>query len=159
MGRLLRRAYLEVIGYARAIRTFRRACATAFNFLVTEFGFAPPTFQETSYGAICRYESPTTIVEIHLDWSEELIFPYVRPAAGLDAEPRIPPPGVLLDAVMVHHGERPGSKSRSSKRSECMRSCSNTREHSASMLRMYSAATLPSCLRFARSGQRQGGAG
>jgi hypothetical protein len=106
-GNFLRRAYLELIGYAGALRRFRAGSANAFDYLVVDFGFQPLTFEETAYGALCRFDNSTTVVEIHLDWSEELILPYVRPGDLSEARRSIGPPGVLLDAIMVHRGERP----------------------------------------------------
>ncbi len=104
---LLRRAYLELIGYTGALGRFRAGSANAFDYLVGDFGFRPLAFEETAYGALCRFENSTTVVEIHLDWSEELILPYVRPGDLSEAHGSIRPPGVLLDAIMVHRGERP----------------------------------------------------
>ncbi len=68
-GSLLRRAYLELIGYAGALRRFRAETAKAFAYLVGDFGFHPLVFEETGYGALCRFENSTTVVEIHVDWS------------------------------------------------------------------------------------------
>jgi len=79
---------------------------------VTDFGFQPPVFEETGYGALCRFENDTTVLEIHLDWAEELILPYVRPGARSDASRVIGPPGVLLDAIMIQRGERPRKQSK-----------------------------------------------
>jgi hypothetical protein len=104
---LFRRVYLEVIGYAPALRRFRAESAMAFDYLVMEFGFQPLVFEELAYGALCRFENATTIVEIHVDWREELIFPYVRPGPRSEARGAIGTPGVLLDAIMIHRGERP----------------------------------------------------
>lgn len=109
---LIRRAYHEVIGYAGALRHFRAESAKAFHYLVTEFGFQPSAFEETGYGALCRFENSTTVVELHLDWSEELILPYVRPAPRGEASGTIGPPGVLVDAIMIHRGERPNKQSK-----------------------------------------------
>ena len=104
---LLRRAYLEVIGYTPTLRRFRAEAATAFEYLVTDFGFEPFVFEESRYGALCRFENATTVVELHLEWREELIFVYVRPGAHSEARAAIELPGVLLDAIMIHRGERP----------------------------------------------------
>ena len=104
---LVRRAYKELIGFAGALRFFRAAAGEAFDFLIKEFGFEPMSFQELGYGAVCRFENATTIVELHLDWTEEFIYVYVRPSAGSPARDAIPAPGVLLDAIMIHRGERP----------------------------------------------------
>jgi hypothetical protein len=103
----VRRAYHELIGYAGALRRFRALSAELFDFLVKEFAFPPIVFEETGYGALCRFENATTVVELHLDWSEELIFVYVRPSERSEVRRSIGPPGVLLDAIMVHRGERP----------------------------------------------------
>ena len=65
------------------------------------------SFQEVGYGAVCRFENATTIVELHLDWTEEFIYVHVRPSAGSPARDAISAPGVLLDAIMIHRGERP----------------------------------------------------
>ena len=104
---ILRRAYLEVIGYAPTLRRFRAEAATAFEYLVTDFGFEPLVFEELAYGALCRFENATTVIEIHLDWREELVFAYVRPGPRSEARGAIGPPGVLLDAIMIHGGEPP----------------------------------------------------
>jgi hypothetical protein len=109
--RFLRRAYDELIGYAGALRRFRAETAKAFDYLVEEFGFRPLEFEETPYGALCRFENSTTIVEIHLDWNEELISTYVRPRAQIEARSAIGPPGVMLDTIMVHRGDRPEKQS------------------------------------------------
>jgi 5,10-methenyltetrahydromethanopterin hydrogenase len=109
---LTRRAYHEVIGYAGALRRFRAESATAFDYLVTEFEFRPPVFEETGYGALCRFEKDTTVVEIHLDWSEELILPYVRLGLRSEAGRVIGPPGILFDAIMIHKSERPKKQSK-----------------------------------------------
>ncbi len=104
---LLRRAYYELIGVAGALRGFRAGAAEAFGFLVDEFAFEPMVFEETSYGALATFESPTAVVELHLDWTEELIYVYVRPSDRNDDRATIGAPGVLLDAIMLHRGERP----------------------------------------------------
>jgi len=104
---VLRRAYYELIGYAGALRRFRDASAEAFQFLRSDFGFGPLVFEETGYGALVRFENATTVVEVHLDWREELILPYVRPGRDSPDHSAIAPPGVLLDAIMIHRGERP----------------------------------------------------
>jgi hypothetical protein len=104
---VVRRIYQELIGYERALRRFRAASADAFGYLVNDFAFDPLTFERTSYGAVCSFENATTVVELHLDWREELIFVYVRPGARSEDRARIGPPGVLLDAIMIHRGERP----------------------------------------------------
>ena len=75
--------------------------------MVDEFAFDPLTFERTSYGAVCSFENAITVVELHLDWREELIFVYMRPGARSEDRARIGPPGVLLDAIMIHRGERP----------------------------------------------------
>jgi hypothetical protein len=106
-GNLLVRAYHELIGYAAALRHFRAESANAFSYLVTEFGFQPLEFEETGYGALCRFENSTTVVEEHLDWTEELVYVYVRPRADGQSATAIGPPGVLLDAILVHAGKRP----------------------------------------------------
>jgi hypothetical protein len=91
-GSLLRRAYLELIGYAGALRRFRAESAKAFDYLIGDFGFQPLVFEETGYGALCRFENSTTVVEIHFDWSEELILPYVRPGDRTEAHGAIGSP-------------------------------------------------------------------
>ena len=103
----MRHIYEEIIGYAGALRRFRAGSAETFLYLVSDFGFNPMTFDETKYGAVCSFESATTVVELHLDWREELIFVYVRPGARSGDRALLSPPGVLLDAIMVHRGERP----------------------------------------------------
>jgi hypothetical protein len=104
---VVRRIYEELIGHAGALRRFRAGSADTFAYLVSEFAFDPMTFEETGYGAVCSFENATTVVELHLDWREELIFVYVRPGAHSVDRARIGPPGVLLDAIMVYRGERP----------------------------------------------------
>ena len=104
---LVRRAYNELIGFAGALRFFRATAGEAFDFLTKEFGFEPMSFQEVGYGAVCSFENATTIVELHLDWTEEFIYVHVRPSAGSPARDAISAPGVLLDAIMIHRGERP----------------------------------------------------
>jgi hypothetical protein len=104
---VVRHIYQELIGYERALRRFRAASADTFGYLVSEFAFDPMTFERTSYGAVCGFENATTVVDLHLDWREELIYVYVRPAARSEDRARIGPPGVLLDAIMIHRGERP----------------------------------------------------
>jgi hypothetical protein len=104
---LVRRVYQELIGYERALRRFHAASADAFGYLTSEFAFDPLIFERTSYGAVCRVESDTTVVELHLDWREELLLIYVRPGPRSEDRARIGPPGVLLDAIMIHRGERP----------------------------------------------------
>jgi len=103
----LRRAYYELIGYASALRRFRAISADAFGYLINEFGFEAMIFEETRYGALCRFKNPTTVVELHLDWTEEFIYIYVRPGPASEARAAISPPGVLLDAIMIHRRERP----------------------------------------------------
>jgi hypothetical protein len=103
----LRRAYLELIGYAGTMRRFREACEAAFGYLVSEFGFGPPTYEVTGYGALTRFEKPNSIVEIHLDWREERVFVYLRPGPQGETRTKIEPPGVLLDAIVVHQGATP----------------------------------------------------
>lgn len=104
---LLRRGYYELIGYAPALHCFRETCSESFQFLRSDFGFGPIVFEETGYGAVARFENATTVVELHLDWREELILPYVRPGPAHAERSAIAPPGVLLDALIIHRGERP----------------------------------------------------
>lgn len=74
---------------------------------MSEFGFGAPTYEVTGYGALTRFETPNSIVEIHLDWREERVFVYLRPGPNAESHTRIELPGVLLDAIIVHHSGSP----------------------------------------------------